>query len=93
VGLNILDCALTSYFVGTGQGTELNPLMRKALETPAIFWLIKVGGSSLLALALLNLDKVLKKHNLNRWIMVRHLLELLVVFMVGICVFNLVGII
>jgi len=76
--------------VGSGQGIELNSIMRKALETPAVFWLIKVGGSSLLALALLSLNRVLEK---NRWITVRHLLELLMVGMVGICVFNLVGMI
>ena len=93
VGLNVLDCALTSYFVGSGAGTELNPLMCEALKTPALFWLIKVGGSTVLALALLGLNKVLAEHKLlTRWFLVRRVFELLVILMVGICVFNLVGI-
>jgi len=94
VGLNVLDCALTAYFVGNGTGTELNPLMREALQTPALFWLIKVGGSTVLSLALIGLDKLLAEHKLlTKWFLVRRVFELLVILMVGICVFNIVGII
>jgi len=94
VGLNVLDCALTLYFVGNGTGKELNPCMREVVQTPVLFWLIKAGGSTVLALALLGLDKVLAEHKLlTRWFLVRRVFELLVVLMLGICVFNLVGII
>lgn len=94
VGLNVLDCALTAYFVGNGTSKEVNPLMRKALQTPVLFWLIKIGGVTLLSLALLKVNRVLAEHKLlTRWLLVERVFELLIIVMTGICVFNLAGII
>ena len=94
VGLNVLDCALTLYFVGNGTGTELNPLMREAVQTPVLFWLIKASGSTVLALALLKLNRILADHErLTKHFTVRRAFGVLVACMTGICVFNLVGVI
>jgi len=76
VGLNMLDCGLTTYMIGKG-GTELNPLMNSVIQDSLPrFWLIKIVGSISAVALLLVLERAL---------------VLLTILMIAIVAFNLVG--
>jgi len=82
VGLNALDAFLTLKILEQN-GTELMPLARTVIEQPLLFWSFKIGGSTLAAYLVLRLN--------NRKFRSASILGILVMVMVGICMFNLVG--
>jgi hypothetical protein len=88
VGLNVLDITLTMIFVGMGTSTEINPVMARVLTwpLPAILF-FKAVVPLMLGLALIALDKI----PAARIVRPRAVLLALVLFMAGVCLFNLNG--
>lgn len=85
VGLSALDATLTKVAVVNG-GYELNPVMRHMLEQPEwIFWALKLGGAVVCALVLLLLARRFPCP-------IKRIFTLLTAIMLGVCLFNLVGV-
>ena len=83
VALNIIDAVLTLAVVG--KGYELNPVMRYLLEQPVwAFWVFKVGFALVFAVVLVRLSDRFPRQ-------VKRILTILVVAMVGVCLFNMIG--
>ena len=83
VALSVIDAALTLAVVG--KGYELNPVMRYLLEQPVwAFWVFKVGFALVFAVVLVRLSDRFPRQ-------VKRILTILVVAMVGICLFNMIG--
>jgi hypothetical protein len=87
LGLNILDAALTMILCAGG-GYELNPIFRHNLEVqPAwIFWTVKYGVALIAVLLLLWFTFRFPRGTKN-------ILKVLVFAMLGICLFNSLGLI
>jgi len=86
VGLSSLDAVLTKVVVGNG-GYELNPVVRRILEQPEwVFWAFKIGGAIVCALVLLLLARRFPRQ-------IKNILILLTVIMLGVCLFNLIGVV
>jgi uncharacterized membrane protein YGL010W len=91
VALNVLDIGLTLYFVGNGTSTELNPVMVKILALPLpMILLYKILLPIVLVSVLIALSRfriIRQKFNIGL------ILVLLVGGEIGICLFNLTGLI
>ncbi len=88
--LNILDIALTLYFVGHGISTELNPIMVRVLTFPLpmiLAYKIFLPVLFMATILFLSYQPVLERVN---W---KLILVLLVVAESAICLFNLTGLI
>lgn len=82
IGLNILDALLTKIAIGSGQGAELNPIMKLLLERPAYeFMIIKIGLAMVFAAAIVIAAQKFPGQT-------RRILTALVACMTGICLFN-----
>jgi hypothetical protein len=91
VALNALDIGLTLHFVGNGTSTELNPIMVKILTLPLpMILLYKILLPAILVTVLLALNRF---PIVRRKINMRLILVLLVGGEIGICLFNLSGLI
>ncbi|MDD5512015.1 MAG: DUF5658 family protein [Dehalococcoidales bacterium] len=91
VALNALDIGLTLHFVGNGTSTELNPIMVKILALPLpIILLYKIVLPAILVTALIGLNRF---QIVRRKINMKLILVLLVGGEIGICLFNLTGLI
>jgi hypothetical protein len=91
IGLNMLDCGLTTYMLGKG-GTELNPFMNSVIqESPSRFWLIKLGGSIGAVAIMLLLDKMLSKTRFAKYYVAERALILINILLIGVLTFNLTG--
>ena len=83
VALSVIDAALTLAVVG--KGYEINSIMRYFLEQPVwAFWVLKVSLSLLFAMVLVRLSDRFPRQ-------VKRILTFLVVAMVGVCLFNMIG--
>ena len=91
VALNALDIGLTLYFVGNGTSTELNPIMVKVLALPLpMVLLYKILLPVVLVSTLVAFNKfriIRQKFNVGL------ILVLLIGGEIGICLFNLTGLI
>jgi uncharacterized membrane protein YGL010W len=91
VALNALDIGLTLHFVGNGTSTELNPIMVKILALPLpMILLYKIVLPIILVAALIGLNRF---QIVRRKINMKLILVLLVGGEIGICLFNLTGLI
>lgn len=91
VALNALDIGLTLYFVGNGTSTELNPVMVKILALPLpmiLLYKILLPIVLVSALIVLNRFRIIRQRFNMKLILV-----LLVGGEIGICLFNLTGLI
>ena len=87
VVLNIVDAALTVAVVSKGGVGELNPIMRQLLEQPIwVFWTTKISLALIFALALLIFSNKYPRQ-------VHRIFLVLTGVMVGICVFNGIGLV
>ena len=85
--LNTLDIALTCAVVLNNGGIELNPIMAYILQQPlATVLLYKIGGSTLIVIAVLLLPERFTCMKLR-------VLRTVDLIMVGIVLFNLVGLV